>query len=147
LLNWYNGGGANAPVENITVRGVGGAAKPAIISDIEAHNMGRSEDPVTRKIKPDYISLRATVIFIRHDFGTPPYYMACQGPAPQGQATITCNKKYQDGNQGTEGCAVHGTQYPAAPKYIFSCLCADFSGSTWTNAFNEIGEVSSSPIS
>lgn len=131
LFNWksqYNG--ALPPANSLSGGGAGfGAIEPLekrkVISSIRDENLGHGE-------KPDFISFKATIIYIKHD--TDPWYCACPTPG--------CNKKVTEGMGGQWHCEKCSKSFPECQRrYILSLTMADPSGSNWFTVFNDQAEV------
>ncbi|RYH21142.1 hypothetical protein EON65_21380 [archaeon] len=75
--------------------GVDTLDKRKVISCIRDENLGSQPD------KPDIISIKGTIIYIKHD--NDPWYTAC--PTPQ------CNKKVTEGMNGQWYCEKCGKAY------------------------------------
>lgn len=86
--------------------GAGGAAgnesfdKRKTISAIRDENLGMQE-------KPDYIVLKGTVVYIKHD--NDPWYTACPNE--------NCNKKVTENMQGEWFCEKCGQNFPTVSLF------------------------------
>lgn len=89
------------------------------------------EEGVGHNDKGDYFSFKATVNYIKHD-NNDPWYTACP----------TCNKKVVDIGGGSFRCEKCNKEYPECNyRYIMSLTLADWSGSQWVSAFDDVGEL------
>lgn len=131
---------------SLSVTGGGGTAggfdsfeKRKLIASIKDEGLGTQE-------KPDYITVKGTVIYIKHD--NEPFYTACPTPG--------CNKKVVEGMSGEYSCEKCNRQFPSVKsfsliprpfltipfsqcirRYVLSISAADHTGSTWFSLFNE----------
>ncbi|KAJ0409767.1 hypothetical protein ATCC90586_001080 [Pythium insidiosum] len=130
LLNWFNTGGSASQAKSLSgsVGGFGGGSlgsfsERAVISDIKAKQLGFGQ-------KPDYITVKGSVNFIKHDTGI--YYQAC----------VKCQKKVVQDMAQNYSCEKCQTTYRNCEnRYIMSVVIMDHSGSTWTTCFNDQGKV------
>jgi replication factor A1 len=130
LLNWFNTGGNAAQAKSLSSSGggfgggsLGSFAERAVISDIKAKQLGFGQ-------KPDYITVKGTVNFIKHDTGI--YYQAC----------VKCQKKVVPDVAQNYSCEKCQTTYKNCEnRYIMSVVIMDHTGSTWTTCFNDQGKV------
>lgn len=127
LRGWYNAYGGEAHFENYgaAAGAAGGANRKEIlkpISAIKEEGLGQNE-------KPDYISVRGHVCYVRDTLS----YPACPGEG--------CNKKVtQEG--AAWRCEKCNRSFPAPEyRYISSLCISDSTDQTWVQAFNEAGEV------
>lgn len=82
--------------------------------------------------KPDFITLKGTVVYIKHD--TDPFYAACPTPG--------CNKKVTEAMNGEYMCEKCNKTFPnCARRYILSVSMADHSGSSWFTLFNDTADI------
>lgn len=130
LLNWFNTGGNNTQAKSLSAGGggfgggsLGTFAERAVISDIKAKQLGFGQ-------KPDYITVKGTVNFIKHDTGI--YYQAC----------IKCQKKVVADVTQTYTCEKCQTSYNSCEnRYILVVVLLDHTGNTWTTCFNDQGKI------
>ncbi|TYZ63719.1 hypothetical protein PybrP1_003688 [[Pythium] brassicae (nom. inval.)] len=130
LLNWFNTGGSATPAKSLSASsggfgggGVGTFAERAVIADIKGKQLGFGQ-------KPDYITVKGTVNFIKHDTGV--YYQAC----------TKCQKKVVPDVAQNFTCEKCQTSYSACEnRYIMSVVVLDHTGSSWTTCFNDQGKV------
>ncbi|CAM9891896.1 unnamed protein product [Phaeothamnion confervicola] len=96
------------------------------ISHIREYNLGHAE-------APDYLSVKATVTFIKHDQESGgPWYTAC----PQ----EGCNKKVTASMDDNWHCEKCNQTYPNCNRrYILKMTLTDDSGLTWATSFNDTG--------
>lgn len=130
LLNWFNTGGASVQTKSLSAGGggfggggLGTFADRAVVSDIKAKQLGFGQ-------KPDYITVKGTVNFIKHDTGI--YYQAC----------TKCQKKVVPDVAQNFICEKCQTSYKTCEnRYIMSVVVLDHTGSSWTTCFNDQGKV------
>nr|CCA21790.1 replication protein A 70 kDa DNAbinding subunit puta [Albugo laibachii Nc14] len=130
LLSWYNNGGSTSETTSLSVgsSGFGGGslgsfAERANLMDIKARQLGFDQ-------KPDYITVKGTVNYIKHDSGL--YYQAC----------TKCNKKVIADVAQNYSCEKCQTVYKTCEnRYIMSLVIADHTGSSWVTCFNDQGRV------
>ncbi|ETW00602.1 hypothetical protein, variant [Aphanomyces invadans] len=129
LLSWYSAGGASTSTKSLSGggSGVGGGMGPfdqrSNIADIKEKRLGYGQ-------KPDYITVKGTVSFIKHDAGV--WYQAC----------VKCQKKVVPDAAQNFNCEKCQTVYASCEnRYILSMVIQDTSGSTWTSCFNDQGKI------
>lgn len=129
LLNWFNTGGNTAPTKSLSAAGgfgggsLGSFSERSVITDIKGKQLGFGQ-------KPDYITVKGTVNFIKHDTGV--YYQAC----------TKCQKKVVADVAQNYTCEKCQTSYSTCEnRYIMSVVVLDHTGSTWTTCFNDQGKV------
>lgn len=133
LHEWKSGfsGGVLPTAANLSSGGSGGGAAPEsfdrrkTISAIKDEGLGMGE-------KRDYLTVRATVNYIKHD--SDPWYTAC--------ITQTCNnKKVVAGMNGQFRCEkCNQTLDECNYRYVISSQFFDFSGNGWFTLFSDSGE-------
>ncbi|MQM01942.1 hypothetical protein Taro_034700 [Colocasia esculenta] len=129
LREWYDREGKNCATVSIsrdsTVMGRMDVRKS--ISQIKDEGLGRSE-------KPDWITVRATVTFIKVDNFC---YTAC----PLMVGDRPCNKKVNNNGDGTWRCERCDQSFPECDyRYLLQLQIQDHTGLTWVTAFQESGE-------
>ncbi|RLN66744.1 hypothetical protein BBJ29_000068 [Phytophthora kernoviae] len=130
LLNWFTTGGNATQAKSLSSGGggfgggsLGTFAERAVINDIKGKQLGFGQ-------KPDYITVKGTVNFIKHDTGI--YYQACP----------KCQKKVVPDVAQNFTCEKCQTTYNTCEnRYILSVVMLDHTGSTWTTCFNDQGKV------
>ncbi|OWZ15637.1 DAN Replication protein [Phytophthora megakarya] len=130
LVSWFSNGGNATQAKSLSSGGggfgggsLGTFAERAIINDIKGKQLGFGQ-------KPDYITVKGTVNFIKHDTGI--YYQACP----------KCQKKVVPDVAGNFTCEKCQTSYDHCEnRYILSVVMLDHTGSTWTTCFNDQGKV------
>ena len=129
LMNWYSSGGNSVAIKSLSSGGgfggggMGEFADRALLSDIKEKELGM-------QAKPDYVTVKATVSYLKHDKMIS--YQAC----------ATCQKKViQDVNQNflCEKCQT--TTESCENRYILSCSLQDGTGTSWVTAFNDMGKT------
>ncbi|PGH03823.1 replication factor A1 [Blastomyces parvus] len=94
------------------------------IVQVHEGNLGMSE-------KPDYFSVKATVVFIKQDNMA---YPAC--------LTDKCNKKVLQDDNGQWRCERCDQSFPHPEhRYILSVNVCDHTGALWLNCFDEVGKL------
>ncbi|XP_024170311.1 replication protein A 70 kDa DNA-binding subunit E [Rosa chinensis] len=129
VREWFDREGRNSPCVSIS-RGTASVGRNDIrktISQIKDEKLGTSE-------KPDWITISATVIFVKSDSY---FYAAC--PLKIGERQ--CNKKVINDGDGTWRCerceqSVEQCDY----RYILNLQIQDHTGIAWVTAFQEAGE-------
>ncbi|GMF16928.1 unnamed protein product [Phytophthora fragariaefolia] len=130
LVNWFSSGGSAVQTKSLSSGGggfgggsLGTFAERAVINDIKGKQLGFGQ-------KPDYITVKGTVNFIKHDTGV--YYQACP----------KCQKKVVADVAQNYTCEKCQTSYSTCEnRYILSVVMLDHTGSTWTTCFNDQGKV------
>jgi replication factor A1 len=132
LMNWYNTGGNTSQTKSLSISAGGGGfgggslgnfSERTVISDIKGKQLGFGQ-------KPDYITIKGTVNFIKHDSGI--YYQAC----------TKCQKKVVPDVAQNFNCEKCQTVYKTCEnRYIMSIVVVDHTGSTWTTCFNDQGKI------
>ncbi|OAX85193.1 hypothetical protein ACJ72_00422 [Emergomyces africanus] len=94
------------------------------IAQVHEGNLGMSE-------KPDYFSVKATVVYIKQDTMA---YPAC--------LTDKCNKKVLQDENGQWRCERCDQSFPHPEyRYILSVNVCDHTGSLWLSCFDEVGKA------
>ncbi|CAK4626418.1 hypothetical protein LEN26_007195 [Aphanomyces euteiches] len=129
LLNWYNAGGASTATKSLSSggSGVGGGMGPleqrSSVADIKEKRLGYGQ-------KPDYITVKGNVSYIKHDAGV--WYQAC----------VKCQKKVVPDAAQNYNCEKCQTVYANCEnRYILSMVVQDSTGSAWTSCFNDQGKT------
>ncbi|KAF0687241.1 Aste57867_21003 [Aphanomyces stellatus] len=129
LLSWYNAGGSSTAIKSLSnsAGGVGGGMgtfdQRSAIVDIKEKRLGYGQ-------KPDYITVKGAVSFIKHDAGV--WYQAC----------VKCQKKVMPDSAQNYNCEKCQTVYSNCEnRYVLSMVVQDTSGSTWMSAFNDQGKI------
>lgn len=130
LVTWFSNGGSGTQTKSLSsgAGGFGGGSlgsfgERAIISDIKSKQLGFGQ-------KPDYITVKGTISFIKHDTGV--YYQACP----------KCQKKVVADVAQNYTCEKCQNSYPNCEnRYILSVVMLDHTGSTFTTCFNDQGKV------
>lgn len=137
---WYSGGSQVAAVKKLTVSGGSGGAgrfpefkDRETISAIKSKQMGYNNEK-----KPEWVSFKATINFIKNDRDGGAWYPACSNP------NDPCKNRCKV-TQGTEGnwhCERCLNSYPDCYyRYIFSATISDGSGTSWVSFFDDQAEV------
>ncbi|KAJ1261218.1 hypothetical protein BS78_09G011500 [Paspalum vaginatum] len=130
LRLWYMAGGETAPCISLSqnVSSMSTACVQKTIAQIKGENLGRSG-------KPDLISVRAAISYVRADsFCYPACIMEVNGKR--------CTKKVTDNGNGTWYCdrckqCSENCEY----RYVLLCQIKDDTGTAFATAFQEAGEV------
>ncbi|CAN8267428.1 unnamed protein product [Cochlearia groenlandica] len=129
LREWYDREGRNAPFISISreFSGAGRQDVRKVITQIKDEKLGTSE-------KPDWITVRATISFMKID-------NFCYTSCPIMNGDRPCSKKVTNNGDGTWRCercdrCVDECDY----RYILQLQLQDHTGITWATAFQEAGE-------
>lgn len=136
LQQWWDSGGANA-TRSLSSSSSGGAGKMEALVDrkdiatIKNQHLGHGE-------KPDWLSFKATVTFIKKDKEGGAWYTACAN------ADEPCKNRFKV-TQTTDNswfCDKCQNTYPnCVRRWIFSATIADDTSTTWVSFFNEQAET------
>lgn len=137
---WYSGGSEVAVVKKLSVAGGSGGAgrfpefqDRQSISAIKSKQMGFNHER-----KPEWVSFKATINFIKHDKDGGAWYPACSNP--NDPCRNRC--KVTQGTDGTWHCERCLNSYPNCfYRYIFSATVSDGSATTWVSFFDDQAEV------
>ncbi|KAJ8458785.1 hypothetical protein OPV22_031711 [Ensete ventricosum] len=130
LKDWYSREGKNMSALSIS-RDTATMSRNDVVrktvSQIKDEGLGRSE-------KPDWITVKATITFIKVDNFC---YTAC----PLMVADRPCNKKVNNNGDGTWHCDRCDQSFPECDyRYLLQFQIQDHTGMTWVTAFQEGGE-------
>jgi len=124
LKGWYDSQQGNVTVKSMTQAGGGSvSAQRKPLSAIQDEFLGAT--------KPDYMSVKGTVLFIRKENFM---YKSC--------ATANCNRKVRDEENGKyrcEACDESLSEYNW--RLMLSMNIGDDTNSTWINVFNDTAET------
>ncbi|KAL5572397.1 hypothetical protein UlMin_021994 [Ulmus minor] len=130
LRDWYDQGGKDAAVQSISKDLMPGAPKNEIrktVSQIKDEGLGRSD-------KPDWITVKATITFIKTDSFC---YTAC----PLMIGDRQCNKKVTRSANRRWQCDRCNQEFEECDyRYLLQAQIQDHTGLTWVTAFQESGE-------
>lgn len=129
LRKWFDFGGKNAASLSISRENMPGGSKNEIrktVSQIKDEGLGRSD-------KPDWITLKATVTFIKTDNF---FYTAC----PLMIGDRQCNKKVTRSNNRWICDRCNQEFEECEYRYLLQAQVQDHTGVTWVTAFQESGE-------
>lgn len=131
LKGWFDAQGrsesfaSHANMGTTSVAGGGRTDQLKTVGQVKDEQLGMNEE------KPDFFSLRATVIYIKQDN---PAYPSCLSEG--------CNKKVlytDDGQWRCERC--DKTHDRAEWRYIASVNVSDHTGQLWLSCFDEVGRM------
>jgi len=131
IRHWWNTQGAHGAIRSMA--GASGAGREATfderkpIASIQSEHMGFNE-------KPDYLTFKATINFIKRDKDGGPWYTACANPEPpcKNMCKVT---NVGDGNWYCDRC--QQTRAECVRRYIFSGTVIDDSCTSWVSIFND----------
>ena len=84
--------------------------------------------------KPDFVSVKGSVSFIKHDQDDGPWYTACPGDG--------CNKKVTQSMGDTWQCEKCARDYMTCNRrYILTASLADHTGTHWISLFDEAAQL------
>lgn len=130
LREWFDGGGKDSASVSISKDIMPGAPKNEIrktVSQIKEEGLGRSG-------KPDWITVRATISFIKTDTFI---YTAC----PLMIGDRQCNKKVTKSGNMRWHCDRCNQEFEECEyRYLLNAQILDHTGLTWVTAFQESGE-------
>lgn len=130
LTQWFHRGGKDCASQSISrdVMHYGGRNEMRkTISQIKDEGLGRSE-------KPDWVTIKATVSFIKTDSF---YYTAC----PLMIGDKLCNKKVTNSGNSRWVCDRCNQEFEECEyRYLLQAQIQDHTGVTWVTAFQEAGE-------
>jgi len=138
LRDWWQSTGSHAVVRSLSSSGgTGGAgqmdtlANRKTIESIKAETMGMGD-------KPDWLSFKGTLSFLRKDKEGGAWYPACAN------AGEPCKNRFKvtqttDGQWFCDKC--QGTYPNPVRRWIFSGVVEDATSSTWVSFFNEQAET------
>ncbi|KAH7852870.1 hypothetical protein Vadar_030294 [Vaccinium darrowii] len=130
LRNWSDGGGKNTTSQSISRDMIPGGLKNEIrktVSQIKDEGLGRSD-------KPDWITVKATISFIKTDAFC---YTAC----PLMIGDRQCKKKVTKlGNSRWQCDRCNQEIEECDYRYLLQAQVQDHTGWTWVTAFQESGE-------
>lgn len=130
LRDWFDGGGKDVASQSISREIMPGGLKNEIrktVSQIRDEGLGRSD-------KPDWITVKATISFIKTDTFC---YTAC--PLMIGERQ--CNKKVARSGNSRWLCDRCNQEFEECDyRYLLQTQIQDHTGLTWVTAFQESGE-------
>jgi len=146
IRHWWETQGAHGQIRSMS-GGIGGAGREVPfderkpISAINHEQLGFSE-------KPDFLTFKATINFIKRDKDGGPWYTACANPEPPCKnlckVTSTAENSWY-----CDRC--HQTRQDCVRRYIFNGTVIDDTCTTWVSFFNDqavqlLGEENSADI-
>ncbi|KAE8677143.1 Replication protein A 70 kDa DNA-binding subunit A [Hibiscus syriacus] len=130
LRNWFESGGRNTDSISISKEIMPGGSKNEIrktLAQIKDEGLGRSD-------KPDWVTAKATVVFIKTDNFC---YTAC----PLMIGDRQCNKKVTRSSNKRWLCDRCNQEFEECDyRYLLQIQIQDHTGLTWVTAFQESGE-------
>eukprot|EP00979_Chaetoceros_neogracilis_P001815 scaffold330_cov179-Chaetoceros_neogracile.AAC.3 len=138
LRNWWQSGGNQDAVKKMSTGGMGANRFPEFdqrknIAAIKGEGMGHSSES-----KPDYVSFKATVSFIKSDKEGGAWYPACMNPEDpcKNRCKVTQN------TDGTFHCDRCNQSNPdCLYRYIFSATISDGSATSWVSFFDDQARI------
>ena len=133
IQSWWQQGGDQVVVKKLSSSGGGGAGRfpdfkdRKSISAIKGENLGMGD-------KPDYISFKATINFIKTDKEGGAWYPACK------TSEDPCKNRFkvQQGTDGRWHCErCNRTHDSCMYRYIFSATTMDQTSTTWVSFFDD----------
>jgi replication factor A1 len=134
LKGWYDNEGSTESYQNLrssTASGSGGASLTSKEAALERISVAQAhETKLGFSEKPDYLSIKASVSFIKPDNFS---YPAC--------SSDNCSKKVIEQSDGTWRCERCNINHPEPlHRYILTAAVVDETGQMWLNLFNEQAE-------
>ncbi|KAL4589438.1 hypothetical protein LXL04_002345 [Taraxacum kok-saghyz] len=127
LRIWSNTSGKNTTPQSLSRETGSKTETRKTISQIKDQGLGRSE-------KPDWVSIKATLIFIKTDNFC---YTAC----PLTIGDRKCSKKVTKSGESKWQCERCNAEFEECDyRYLLQCQIQDHTGLTWVTAFQECGE-------
>ena len=134
---WWNSGGSSAgAVKSLSSGGGSGGAnrfpkfeERKTVTAIKNENLG-----YTNPDKPDWLSFKGTLSFIKSDREGGAWYSACPNENEPCKQRVKVTQS-SDGNFYCERCS--GSFENCLYRYIFSATLSDDTGSTWVSFFND----------
>ncbi|XP_009798443.1 replication protein A 70 kDa DNA-binding subunit A-like isoform X1 [Nicotiana tabacum] len=130
LREWFDQGGKDVASQSISRENMPVGSKSEIrktVSRIKDEGLGRSD-------KPDWITVKATITFIKTDSF---YYTAC----PLMIGDRQCNKKVTRSGNSRWQCDRCNQEFEECDyRYLLQAQIQDHTGLTWVTAFQESGE-------
>lgn len=143
LMQWWTNGGSSGATKSLSSARGGGASRfpkfdeRKTIGAIKGENLG-----YTNAEKPDWISFKGTLSFIKSDREGGAWYTSC----PETKV------KMQLGNDGTFYCERCQRNYEnCVYRYIFSATISDDTSTSWVSIFDDqasvlLGDVSANDL-
>lgn len=142
LQSWWQSVGSSAAARSLSTMSGGGGQMDSLaarktISAITQEQLGFSTDD-SNNSKPDWLSFKGTLTFLRKDKEGGAWYPACAN------AGEPCKNRFKmtqttDGQWYCDKC--QGTYPQPVRRWIFSGVVEDATGSTWISFFNEQAET------
>uniref|UniRef100_A0A0A9BTY5 Replication factor A 1, rfa1, putative n=1 Tax=Arundo donax TaxID=35708 RepID=A0A0A9BTY5_ARUDO len=130
LRQWFDCGGRDASTQSISRDFTPAASRNEIrktVAQIKDDSLGMGD-------KPDWVTVKATVIFFKTDSFC---YTACPNVIGDRQ----CNKKVTKSDSGNWLCDKCNQEFPECDyRYLLQLQIQDHSGTTWATAFQESGQ-------
>mmetsp|Transcript_5408 Transcript_5408/g.8036 ORF Transcript_5408/g.8036 Transcript_5408/m.8036 type:complete len:638 (-) Transcript_5408:183-2096(-) len=136
--SWWQSGGSTGAVKRLTSAGGGANRFPEFdtrksVSAIKGENMGYNSTE-----KPDWVSFKGTVSFIKSDREGGAWYPACFN------ANEPCKNRFKvaQGGDGTWFCDKCNQSYQECLyRFIFSATISDATATTWVSIFDDQAQV------
>ena len=139
MRSWWQSGGSEGAVKKLSTGGSGGANRfPEFdqrksIASIKGEGMGHNSES-----KPDFVSFKATVSFIKSDREGGAWYPACFNPNDPCKNRCKVNQS-TNGMWHCERC--NQTNPECVYRYIFSATISDGSATSWVSFFDDQARV------
>jgi len=139
VLNWWHAGGSTGGVtKSLSSSGGGGGARRypkfeerKTIASIKKDNLGYNSAD-----KPDWISFKGTISFIKSDRDGGAWYTACPNPEePCKMRRKILPDPSSDGYYHCENC--HQSYPNCIHRYIFSATVSDDTTTSWVSVFDD----------
>ena len=137
IRHWWNTQGVHdgSNIRSMSSSGSGGMGgreatfeERMPISSIQNEQMGFSE-------KPDYLSFKASINFIKRDKDGGPWYTACSNPEPPCKNMCKVTATADGGSWYCDRC--QQTRPDCTRRYIFSATVIDDTCTSWVSVFND----------
>jgi len=133
LKTWFENDFSASSVKSLTVQGErGGGGGPVTFADRKTFKQITDEGFGFGE-KPDYVTMRATVINVKYDQENGPWYHAC----PEGDKPF---KVVQEGNSAWRCEKLNKTFPNKTNRYVLPVHMADHTGSHFTTYFDDIAK-------
>ena len=133
LRSWYDGGGAQEQSKSLTEKG-GQGGGGGMGTFVERGSFSSVKDQqLGFKDKPDYLTCKGTINFIKHDQANGPWYNSC----PDGEKY----KVVEESNGGWRCERLNKVYDTKTNRYILPFTVSDWSGNQWMTAFDDVAKT------